>query len=48
MRMYVEEVAGIMDNVTAGLYRPQSFLFAINGAWNAFLHRETACVKLIL
>ena len=35
--MYVEEVAGIMDNVTAGLYRPQPFLSTVNGAWNAFL-----------
>ena len=34
---YVEEVAGIMDNVTAGLYRPQPFLSTVNGAWNAFL-----------
>ena len=26
-----------MDNVTAGLYRPQPFLSTVNGAWNAFL-----------
>jgi len=26
-----------MDNVTAGLYRPQPFLSTANGAWNAFL-----------
>ena len=26
-----------MDNVTAGLYRPQPFLSTVNGAWTAFL-----------
>ena len=43
------EVAGIMDNVTAGLHRPQPFLFIIKHAYRSHsFYRETACVKLIL
>ena len=29
---YVEEVAGIMDNVTAGVHRPQPFLLIVKDA----------------
>ena len=29
-----------MDNVTAGLYRPQPFLFTVKYAWNAFLSSQ--------
>ena len=29
-----------MDHVTAGLYRPQPFLFTVKYAWNAFLSSQ--------
>ena len=35
-----------MDNVTAGLYRPQPFLFTVKYAWNAFLSSQN-CLYLV-
>ena len=46
VRMYVEEVAGIMDNVTAGLYRPQPFLSTVKYAWNAFLSSQNGLCQV--
>ena len=35
-----------MDNVTAGLYRPQPFLSTVNGAWNAFLSSQNGLCQV--
>ena len=35
-----------MDNVTAGLYRPQPFLFTVKYAWNAFLSSQNGLCQV--